>query len=110
MLSARNCYQNGSAHTLFQAQDFHVLFYNVQGLISHLAELCAVIRLSTVLPSLVSLNETFLDESVEDVCLEGYELVARRDRQDGRKCGGVAVYAAKPLSGRIAMLERLFLA
>ena len=63
-------------------------------------------RLSTVPPSLICLNETFLDDSVEDVSLEGYECVARRDRADGRKCGGVAVYAAKSISGRMAMVEK----
>ena len=65
-----------------------------------------MIRLSRVLPTLTCLNETFLDESVKDIVLEGFVLVARRDRDDGRKCGGVAAYACKRISNRIALLEK----
>ena len=43
------------------------MFYNIQGLLSHLAELTAAIRLSSSPPAMICLNETFLDESIEDV-------------------------------------------
>ena len=44
-------------------------------------------------PDLVCINETFLYRAVEAIALEGYSLVARRDRNDGRKCGGIAAFA-----------------
>jgi len=54
----------------------------------------------------VCIVETFLDVSVENVDLEGYDEVARRDRDDGRKGGGVVVYACKDISSRIVLLEK----
>ena len=57
--------------------------------------------MSKTVPAIVCLNETFLDESVEDVSLEGYIMVARRDRADGRKGGGVAVYALDSIANRV---------
>ena len=68
---------------MFEEQKFHILFYNIQGLLSHVAELTAVIRQSKIMPSILCFNETFLDESIEDVCIEGYTIIARRDRADG---------------------------
>ena len=62
-----------------------------------------MIRFSRVTPSLVCLNETFLDVSVKDVLLEGYELIARRDRDDGRKGGGVAVYAHSSVANGVTL-------
>ena len=53
------------------------------------------------MPPIVCLNDTFLDESIGDVSLEGYSIVARRDRNDGRKCGGVMVYALKAIAARV---------
>ena len=49
--------------------------------------------------------ETFLDASVEEVPLQEYELVARRDRDDGRKCGGVAVFAQMDQAAMESSLE-----
>jgi len=106
LLSSRNRHLQGEASALFQDQQFHILSYNVQGLLSHQAELSAVIRMTTPSPSLICLNETFLDASVEDVLLEGYIIVARRDRDDGRKCGGVAVYASSALANQITLVEK----
>lgn len=64
---------------------------NIQGLLSHSAELAARLQL---LPSVdvVCLNETWLDQSVSYVNIPGFACVARRDRV-GQKCGGVATYA-----------------
>ena len=58
------------------------------------------------MPALVCLNETFLDQSVENVPLEVYDVVAHRDRTDGRKGGGVAVYASTSLANRATMVVR----
>jgi len=105
LLSSKNRYSDGSAKTLFEEQTFNILFYNVQGLLSHVAELTATIRVLTSMPALICLNETFLNDSIENVYLEGYDVVARRDRNDGRKGGGVMVYALSSLSNRVTLVE-----
>jgi hypothetical protein len=46
-----------------------------------------------------------LDKSIGTVDLEGYALVARRDRRDGRKCGGVIVFARSDISSRCTLLD-----
>lgn len=89
----------------FQDGSITGMFLNIQGLTSHLAELVAVIRLAKHPPSLVCLNETFLDKATEDIQLEGYKMVARRDRSDGRKGGGVAVYACENIAARVTLLK-----
>lgn len=104
-MSAHNRHCSISATTLFSEQSFKILFYNVQGLISHAAELAALIRILRAQPALICLNETFLDTSTGEVPLEGYRVVARRDRKDGRKCGGVAVYALDSIHSRVTMVE-----
>ena len=106
MLSPSNRHCNVSANNLFGKETFHILFYNIRGLLSHSTELMAVVRISKIPPALICLNETFLDESVEDVVLEGYSIVARRDRSDGRKCGGVAVYALDSIARRVTLVEK----
>ena len=45
------------------------------------------------LPSLLSLNETWLDKSVGSITVPGYTLVSRLDRRDGRKAGGIVFFA-----------------
>ena len=61
-------------------QDLCVWHVNVQGLRSHVAELVARLRMSEHSPHLLSLNETFLDQSVGEVEIEGYVISARWDR------------------------------
>ena len=46
-------------------------------------------------PTLVALTETLLDRGYEHVELADYQLVARLDRRDGRKGGGVALFARR---------------
>ena len=67
LLSSQNRYCEGSAKSLFVAETLHILFYNVRGLLSHAAELQAAIRVSSIVPAIVCLNETFLDKSIEAV-------------------------------------------
>lgn len=55
------------------------------------------------MPGLLCLNETFLDRSVPDLPIPGYTLVARRDRNDGRQCGGVAVYALTSIAASVTV-------
>ena len=50
-------------------------------------------RLTDLQPDLLAVNETWLDESVEDFALEGYTKVSRLDRRDGRQGGGIMLFA-----------------
>ena len=65
-----------------------MLLLNIQGFRTNCAELTACIRMMNPTPALVRLNETFLNKSVKEVSLEGFELVARRDRDTKKQGGG----------------------
>ena len=84
---------------------FSVLHVNIRGFMSKVAELTARLRLLKSSPTLVCLNETFLDASTKEVELEGYVLVARRDRRDGRQCGGVAVFALASQADYVTLVK-----
>jgi hypothetical protein len=56
-------------------------------------------------PSIICLNETFLDVSIQSISLEGYELIGRRDRRDGRECGGVAMFALGIQANNVTLLH-----
>jgi hypothetical protein len=86
-------------------EKFNILFVNIRGFVSHLAELTGMLRLYTVLPEIVCLNETFLNRSIEDVELEGYSVVARRDRKDGRQGGEVLMFARRDVANHITLIE-----
>ena len=88
-------------------EDFEVLHVNIQGFRNSEVELSARIRLMPRKPDIVCLNETFLDASTKEVGLEGYSLAARRDRSDGRQCGGIAVFARLEVAERITLLEKI---
>ena len=68
-----------------------MLHYNLRGYLSHIAEATALLRTMASKPSLVMFNETFLTQAIPDIELEGYMLLARRDRE-GQWGGGVAVF------------------
>lgn len=53
------------------------------------------VRLRILGPDLIALTETWLDDSVASVNIPGYFSVSRRDRNDGRQGGGIALYAAE---------------
>ena len=57
-------------------------------------------------PMLVCLNETLLDASVESTGLGGYTLISRRDRDDGRSGGGIALFAADCIAPQMVLLEK----
>ena len=90
---------------LWKPAKFSILHLNIRGFLKKCAELTARLRSMKVKPTMVCLNETFLNKSVQEVTLEGNTLVGRRDRQDGRKCGGGAAFAKKEVSGSITLLE-----
>ena len=52
-------------------------------------------RLESLSPDVLALTETWLDEAIEDIDVPGYRMVARRDRTDGRKGGGVALFCKR---------------
>ena len=87
-------------------EKFNIFFVNIRGFVSHPAELTGMLRLYIVLPEIVCLNETFLNRSIEDVELEGYSVVARRDRKDGRQGGGVLVFARRDVANLITLIEK----
>ena len=90
---------------------FSILQCNIRGFISHRAELegqldvLAASAVSSSKPFLVCVNETFLDESIENLQLGGYQLVSRRDRCDGRQGGGIALFAANEIASQVVLLE-----
>ena len=99
---------NIHASSMDALPDTCIMHVNIQGLRSHLAELSAVICLSDIPPDIVCINETFLDDSIGMVHLEGYDTVGRRDRSygdDHRKCGGVIVFAISALANHVTLLH-----
>jgi len=81
-----------SATSAFSFDDLKILHINIRGFLSHHSELFAYLSLLPSLPSLLSLNETWLDKSVGSITVPGYTLVSRLDRRDGRKAGGIAFF------------------
>ena len=73
------------------------------GLKSHLAEISARIHLAPTKPRLLYLNETFLDKAILDLATPSYDLAVRRDRNDGRQCGGVVVYALTSVASSVTV-------
>ena len=73
-----------------------VLFCNIRSLHAHLGELQH--RVDLIKPTLVGLNETWLDDSTGHVELNGYTLVCRRDRSTLPNRGGIALYARTSLN------------
>ena len=86
-----------------QEERFAILHVNIRGWASHCAELTARIRLMPKRPDLVCINETFLDKARKSITLEGYNLVARRDR-DERSGGGIAVFVVTNSSNHVTLL------
>ena len=83
-----------------------ILHVNIRGLLGHTTELTARLRLLPPKPMLICITESWLDKSIGEVMLEGYVLVGRHDRQDGRKCGGVVMYALASYANYITLLDK----
>jgi hypothetical protein len=80
-----------------------MLHLNLRGFVSHIAEVTAVIRDMPAKPFLVCLNETFLTKAVEEVKLEGYQVLARRDRE-GQWGGGVLMFVMDAYFARVTLV------
>ena len=81
-----------------------MLHMNLRGYLSHIAEVTALLRGMASKPFLVTLNETFLTKAIGHVELEGYELLARRDRV-GQWGGGVLVFVLAEYHARVTLVE-----
>ena len=81
-----------------------MLHLNMRGYLSHIAEVTALLRRLVDKPFLVTLNETFLTKAVENVELEGYQVLARRDRV-GQWGGGVLVFVLDEFASRVTLVE-----
>ena len=84
-------------------EEFTILHSNVRGFISRVAELSARLRLMESRPSVLCL--TWADKGLPSLRIEGYTLISRRDRDDGRLGGGLAVFALEKLAHRVTLLE-----
>ena len=85
-----------STPLLFTSLGFTVFFINIQSINSPLKRAALAAELERLTPDILGLNETWLDSSVENLDIPGYELVSRRDRPSSRvgklNHGGVALY------------------
>ncbi len=77
----------------FATESFTFLFLNIQGYVSHEAELDALVEHSGC-PTFVGLNETFLpgEGVVKTVTLKGYAKVSRLDRRNLSGWGGILLF------------------
>ncbi len=82
-----------------------IMHCNIRGWISHNAELAAVVRRLDRKPLLACLNETFLDKAVQQISLEGYSLIGRRDRRDGRSGGGVVIFVKSEFVDSVTLVQ-----
>ena len=81
------------------ARGLKVMFANTQSVVNKVDELRAVV--SVLKPEVIALTESWTNESIGDdhLVINGYEMVARKDRRDtdrGRG-GGLLVYVCKSL-------------
>ena len=74
---------------------------NVQGLQPRIPEIVATLRDMPQKPDLLCLNETWLDATTEQVEIEGYSVVARRDRSKKANRGGVMILALHQVADRV---------
>ena len=96
--------QNAPGTIVADPSSLSILLCNIRGPRTNSVELSASIRDMRKSPSIICLNETFLDKSIVHPTLEGYALVARRDRAS-RKGGGVAVFAKSDICESVCLLK-----
>ena len=79
---------------------------NIRNIIAHKAELEA--RLAVLKPHIACIQETWLDDSVENVEIDGYTVVSRRDRTQTAKdgYGGVLILAREDIGNNVAELKK----
>ena len=88
------------------AEQFKILHVNIRGWVNHAAELAARITLMDRKPDPVCINETFLDTAVRNIELEGFDLVARRDRDTGQKCRGIGAFLSSSTAASVMLVMK----
>ena len=96
--------QAGPQSSVFSSQ-FIIDHINIRGFVGKRAELEARLKLSSITPDLIALNETFLHRAVERISLTGYTLVSRLDRRDNSEYGGIALFARANIALYVIFLE-----
>ena len=91
------------ASSIFSATDLVIAQFNLRGFLSKCAELDSYVQIAG--PDIVCLTETNLDPSVGEIALTGYSLISRRDRDDGRAGGGIAVFASDSIAPNVVHIE-----
>ena len=76
-----------------------VYLVNIRSVIAHLTELC--FHLETHRPHVVCIQETWLDQTVKNITVPGYEIVSRRDRKDTANRGGVLTLRREDYNGLV---------
>ena len=94
--------ESGSEPSL-QDNSFTLSHANIHGFTAHRAELSLFCSLAGH-PGLIALNETLLDESVQNVSLDGYVLVSRLDRRSGGSWGGICLFACQDFARSVSHL------
>ena len=86
-----------------ESYNITILHCNIRGFLSHTTELEGRLTLLSYKPMIITLNETFLDESVKAITLSGYSLISRRDRD----ChgGGIALFCLESIFDAITHLK-----
>ena len=89
---------------MLEFEKLNLLHVKLRSVKTHLAELDGRLRCMPERPFLVALTEMWLDASTGAVCLTGYSLIPRRDRNDGRQGGGVALFAASAFADNVVFI------
>ena len=78
---------------------------NIKRSTSHATELTAKIRRINGKPDLIFVNDTFLNQTIAHITLEGYELIARRCTSDRRKWGVIATSALSKIAQCMTLVQ-----
>ena len=78
----------------------------MQGLSFRIPEIVATLRDMPQKPDLLCLNETWLDATTEQVGIEGYTVVARKDRHKKANRGGVMILGLRQIEDRVVQILR----
>ena len=84
---------------------WHVNMQGLSTVAKGINELAARIRLANQTPDVICLTETHLGKATEELSLEGYSVVSRRDRDADAERGGVLVFALESIKERTVELE-----
>ena len=83
--------------------DVTIFHCNIRGFITNSPELEArLLIMGDKRPCIICLTETWLNNSVGSPTLNGYIVISRRDRDDGRIGGGVILFAMSYLDNAIS--------